>query len=302
MRTTRRFTPRLIRRWRDIGRGEGRLSAYSPWHQVTRGDPASRGRSHLLTWAKTGRLSHFLSDGELIAFYFATMLPGVVDIREQFPLAIERDSHELSLYSTAHLAGTHPGTVEIFRDASAKHPELKHQGDAELWHLTTDLLITRCLEGIWSLLAVSVKPDVEDLSARARELLLLEQRYWEARGVSWLLLTPGQYDMRVGKSLQRSAPWVMSGEQTAKADWERCAAVVADLEGVPLTQVLKAVAASFAGDMAAAQQVFWQSVWHGQLPLDLRRGWRPEEPVRLLDMEAFYALNPLWSGRSACCS
>lgn len=302
MRTTRRFTPRLIRRWREMGRGDGRLSAYSPWHQVTRGDPASRGRSHLLTWAQSGRLCHFLSDGELIAFYFATMLPGVVDIREQFPLALERGPHELGLYSAEHITGVFPGTVEIFQAAAAKHPELKHHGDAELWRLTTDLLVTRRIDGIWSLLAVSVKPGVDGLSPRARELLLLEQQYWQARGVSWLLLTPGQYDARVGKCLQRTAPWVISSEQVDQESRGQCAAAVADLVGIPLNRVLMSVAAIFSGEMAEAQQLFWQSVWHGQLLLDLRRGWRSEEPIELLSSEEFAQLNPLWSGRSACCS
>lgn len=301
MRTTKRFTPRLIRRWQEQERGVGRLSTYSPWHQVTRGDPASRGRSHLLTWERTQRLSHFLSDGELIAFYFATMLPGVVDIREQFPLALEWGPHEVGLYSAAHIAGAYPGTVEICREASAKHPELRHQGDAELWRLTTDLLITRCIGGIWSLLAVSVKPDVEGLSVRAKELLLIEQQYWQARGVSWLLLTPAQYDGRVGKCLQRTAPWVISSDQASKEDREKCAALVADLDGMSLESVLKIVASTLKGDMAAALQVFWQSVWHGPLRLDLRRGWRSEEPISLLSDEAFSRLNPLWSGRSACC-
>ncbi len=300
MRTTKRFTPGLIRRWKETGRGSGRLADYLPWHQVTRGDPASRGRSHVVTWEKAGRLSHFLSDGELIAFYFATMLPGVVDIREQFPLSIEDGPHELGLYSAEYLAGAYPGTVEIFRNASSKHPELKHRGDSALWHLTTDLLITRLIDGQWSMLAVSVKPDAEQLSERARELLQLEQHYWQARNVYWLLLTPQQYDYHVGKCLQRVAAWVIPGPPTKVESRELCAAIVADFDGMPLTGALKAVASELSVDMPVAQRVFWQSVWRGHLPLDLSRGWRADEPIRLLSMEQFYELNPLVSGRSAC--
>lgn len=300
MRTTKRFTPRLLRRWRDAGRGVGRLADYTPWHQVTRGDPASKGRSHLLTWQGTERLSHLLSDGELIAFYFATMLPGVVDIREQFPLSIDEGGHELGLYFAEYLSGTFPGTNKIAADLSVKHPRLKIKEDAEPWNPSTDLLITRCVSGVWSLLAVSVKPDANSLSDRDKQLLQLEQHYWQARRVQWILLTSHEYDQRVGKCLQRTAPWVISDQQVTGTDIAICTAVATDLDGYPLTTVLEAIASALSATLAWSQYVFWQTVWRGQLPVDLRRGWRAEEPIQLLTPHQFNDLNPLVSGRSAC--
>lgn len=82
MRKGQHFTPKRLRKWIEEGRGTGSGEAYQPWHQVTRADPGSRGRSHLIN-SKQGRLHHFLSDLEFIAFSFATMLPGVVDIQER---------------------------------------------------------------------------------------------------------------------------------------------------------------------------------------------------------------------------
>lgn len=77
MRTTKRFTPDVLDRFRREGRGTGVYTEYIPWHRVSRGDPASRGRSHLLNWR--GRQRELLSDGELVMTLFVTMLPGIDD-------------------------------------------------------------------------------------------------------------------------------------------------------------------------------------------------------------------------------
>ncbi len=300
MRTTKRFTPSLLRSWKAKGRGTGDRQTYLPWHQVTRGDPASRGRSHLISWHRTGRLCHFLSDGELVAFYFATMLPGVADIREQFPLSLQAAPHELSAYSASYLATSFPGTQEIALRLGVKHPALKHLGDKEPWNPTTDLLVACQIRERWSLLAVSVKPDANALSERAMQLLQLEQTYWRERNVPWLLITPSQYDQRVGRCLQRTAPWVISEQQASEGEIGRCREVAFSLVGYELSTVLNAISSTLSVGMEWAQSVFWQSVWRCDLPLDLRRGWRPQEPIALLNNQAFVDLNPLAARRSAC--
>src|SRR5687768_17430801 len=96
MRTTKRFTPKVIARFDRQARGQGTYESYAPWHQVTRGDPASSGRSHLLNWR--GRLRHYLSDGELGAHLFASMLPDLDDCLEQYPLTTEDAPHALAAY------------------------------------------------------------------------------------------------------------------------------------------------------------------------------------------------------------
>ena len=63
MRTTKRFTPAVLDRFKREGRGTGIFQDYIPWHKVSRGDPASSGRSHLVIWRS--RLRELLSDGEL---------------------------------------------------------------------------------------------------------------------------------------------------------------------------------------------------------------------------------------------
>jgi hypothetical protein len=51
--------------------------------------------------------------------------------------------------------------------------------------------------------------------------------------------------------------------------------------------------------MEAAQRALWQAVWTGALPVDLRRGWRPHVPFRVISHAAFWDLNPIAARRSA---
>ena len=301
MRTTRRFTPNLLRRWEEIGRGEGKQEDYQPWHQVTRGDPSSRGRSHIINWAMTGRQHHLLSDGEVVSFYFATMLPGVVDIREQFPLSRERRQHELCIYDAFSTPGMYPGTVEISNEIGVRHPVISNRVHEEMWHLTTDLLVTQAIEGKkLSLLAISVKPRDWNRERRAIELLKLEREYWVRRKIQWLLITPEQYSKQVADCLRRTAAWVSSYATPSLESMYRCQKLVANHAGESLTFVLMVISQEFETNMHGAQILFWKSVWRGLIPLDLRRGWRPTEEIALLSREDFLALNPLVSGRSAC--
>ncbi len=301
MRTTRRFTPNLLRRWEEIGRGEGKHEDYQPWHQVTRGDPSSRGRSHIINCALTGRQHHLLSDGEAVAFYFATMLPGVMDIREQFPLSREGSHHELCAYDVFSASGSYPGTVEISREIGVRHPVIRSGINQEVWRLTTDFLITMSIERRrHSLLAISVKAWDWNIGRRTIELLKLEQEYWARRNVHWLLITPEQYLKQVGDCLRRTASWVCSYLDPSVESVNRCKRVVARHAGESLTQVLRAICRDFEISMHGAQIMFWKSVWKGLIPLDLRRGWRPTEEVVLISQEEFFELNPLISRRSAC--
>lgn len=300
MRTTRRFTPNLLRRWEESGRGDGIHEDYQPWHQVTRGDPSSRGRSHIINLVMTGRQHHLLSDGEAVAFYFAMMLPGVMDIREQFPLCRESGQHELCTYDAYSAPGKYPGTVEISNENGIRHPVVSNGVNKELWHLTTDLLVTQKIEsGKHLLLAISVKP-TEWNRNRAVELLKLEREYWTRRNVQWLLITPEQYQKKVADCLRRTASWVCSYADPSVESMHRCLRVVARHTGESLTQVLRAISQELEIIMHGAQVLFWKSVWRGLIPLDLRRGWRPTEEIVLISQEEFLELNPIVARRSTC--
>ena len=85
MRTEKRFTPKVLERFQREGRGTGTYTDYVPWHRVSRGDPSSKGRSHLIVWMDRQR--ELLSDHEWGGLNFAGLVPGLIDLAEQFPIS-----------------------------------------------------------------------------------------------------------------------------------------------------------------------------------------------------------------------
>ncbi|MBK9236730.1 MAG: Tn7 transposase TnsA N-terminal domain-containing protein [Rhodoferax sp.] len=296
MRTQKRFTPALIERFRRQGRGIGTFENYMPWHRVGRGDPSSMGRSHLMVWRNRQR--EMLSDGEWVGLLFSIMLNNLVDVREQFPLTLEGGPFELGDYDARFMGRIFPGTKEIARKLGFKHPRVHGDGGVKDWVMTTDqVLLLRRPDDQFELLALSYKPDGTVLTKRARQLLAIEAAYWAARSVQWLLITPDLFDEPVGLTLRRSAPWGL-GTPVAASDIRTAVSVAEDLLGHSLHYTLEALVDHFA-DSDLAQRAFWQAVWCGALPLQLRRGWRPHIPLQLLDKRGFDAQNPVVSRRTA---
>lgn len=296
MRTTKRFTPQLLERFRKQGRGQGTFDDYVPWHRVGRGDPASRGRSHLQQW--NGRQRELLSDHEWVMLLFSVMLTNLVDIREQFPLSKEGDPHELSEYQPNAPQKLFLGTIEIAKNLGIKHPMTTGNGTSDTWVPSTDLLLTvKHADSTLELVAIAVKERKELTNRRKRELLLLERAYWAVRGVVWLVVTPIQYDEHVALTLRMTMPWAL-GAVVSEADRQFASNTASEYRGLPLTQLLEKLSTSF-GDVDHAQRAFWQGVWSSHIPLDLRRGWRPHQPVVLLDTSSFQSLNPIQMRRSA---
>lgn len=295
MRTTKRFTPTVIRRFVKQGRGEGTGEDYVAWHRISRGDPASSGRSHLLMWRN--RLRDLLSDGEQEQQLFATMLSDLEDSLEQFKLTPEDSLHPLSTYQPSG-GELFEGTLKIAQRLGIKHPQLDDGISTEPWRLTTDhVLVTRSPKGDRRILAVAYKPDEAELNARQRQLLSIEREYWQVRKGEWLLITPRESERAVRMTLRRVAPWAL-GEVASDSAKTTAIQLTHAHPWACLTSVLVRIASSL-GSMELAQNAFWQAVWSGALPLDLRRGWRPYLPLTFVTSEQFSAFNPIASGRSA---
>ena len=160
----------------------------------------------------------------------------------------------------------------------------------------------RADNGQLNLLAVSCKPGtLDDLSKRAKELLLLEKTYWAVRHVRWLLITPQEYEKSVGLTLRRIAPWGLAEPVEPKLLQIACQVACA-LMSCSATEVLRQLSVVLTGrddDLSSAQHALWQSVWTGHLPIDLRRGYRLHTPLAHVSKERFSELNPLAMGRSA---
>ena len=297
MRTAKRFTPAVLDRFLREGRGTGIYTEYIPWHRVSRGDPSSRGRSHLLNWR--GRQRELLSDGELVLTLFATMLPNINDLREQFPLSLETGGHELCDYYPGALKEGFPGTKEIANKLEYRHPTTRGNGETAPWVMTTDLLLAlEQPDKRLSLLAVAYKTQEDLEKSRTKQLLEIEQAYWAARNVQWILITPEQYDKRVGLTLQRVEPWALGAPASEKTR-ELVVDTFYNQPDQSQTALLNRVCAAIGGDMDLAQRALWQAVCTRRLPIDLTLGWRPHLPLKHLTPAAFLAQNPIAMRRSA---
>ncbi|ADL56905.1 TnsA endonuclease N-terminal domain-containing protein [Gallionella capsiferriformans] len=296
MRTTKRFTPTVLARFFKIGRGTGTFENYIPWHRVGRSDPSSCGRSHLQMWH--GRQRELLSDGEWVGLFFAVSMKNLVDLTEQFPLSLEDGQHEMAAHRADTPPSRHPGTLEIAKRLGYKHPKTNEKGLSSEWVMTTDfILVLRTPANKLELLAVAFKPSADLKKKRTKELLNIEREYWLARGVTWLLITPELFDQRVALRLRDTMPWALGGV-VPERDLSIANAVTHELQGHSLTYILEQLTARF-GDDDHAKRTFWQSVWCGKIPLDLRRGWRPHLPVTLLSAAEFLSLNPIAGRRSS---
>ena len=296
MRTTKRFTPKVIARFVLQGRGEGTYADYIPWHCVSRGDPASSGRSHLLMWRS--RLRELLSDGELGEQLFATMLPDLDDSLEQYKLSPEDAPHPLAAYGERDIHTLFPGTEKLAKKLGIKHPILSDADETVLWKPSTDLLLVIKPKGrARRLLALAFKPRDWDKKKRTRQLLCLEREFWLCRDAEWLLITPDLYDERVVLTLRRIGCWALGEE--APVEFRLIAAKVARQNpGHSVTRLLEEIQA-LVGALELAQRALWQAIWYGELPIDLKRGWRPHVPLKHVSPDEFTALNPISARRSS---
>lgn len=295
LRTTKRFTPAVLLRFERQGRGRGIFDNYIAWHRVSRSDPASRGRSHIQQLS--GRQRELLSDLEWVSLFFASMVDNLLDLREQFPLALTEGRHELTEYRSDIVRGYYQGTIEIAQERGIKHPAISENGEIAFWSFTTDLLLTLTdTSGRLELLAISIKPHTT-FSKRQKALLALEKAYWDERGVTWLLITPQKYERAVALTLKRTMPYVLGS--TATEPQKALAAEFSNRHcGRTLTFILTQLSSQF-GDMETAQKAFWHAVWSGLIRLDLSRDWRPHHPIVLLSEQDYKAQNPIASRRSA---
>lgn len=297
MRTTKRFTPAVLDRFRRQNRGQGTHSDYIPWHRVSRGDPSSLGRSHL-TW-RQGRYYELLSDLEQIALFFALMTTtNNDDVREQLPLSLDPAFHEAGNYDCRSALDLLPGTQQIAERLDIRHPMTHGDGRSKPWVMSTDLLIVFLKPNQkQTLLAISVKTTAGSKKHRARQLAEIERVYWEDRNVDWLQITPEVYDPRVADLLFNTKPWAL-GAPVPQNAIKLATTTIYDLEGSSLTQILRSLSRRL-GSLELAQRALWQSIWFGHAPVDLRRGWRPHLPLKILSRSEFLSLNPITSRRSA---
>jgi hypothetical protein len=147
------------------------------------------------------------------------------------------------------------------------------------------------------MLAVAVKPTNWSARRRTVDLLKLERAYWLARDVEWLLITPAVWAKSVVLTLRRTCPWALANAVPAMLLDVSVAIARANLWS-SVTALIEAIE-KHAESRHQAQCALWQAVWTGALPVDLNRGWRPQEPLHHISEHDFWAQNPIVSRRSA---
>lgn len=296
MRTEKRFTRAVLERFEREGRGTGTFQDYIPWHRVSRSDPSSRGRSHLMIFRE--RQLELLSDGEWGGSHFVTMLPNLVDLTEQRKLSLHDEPHELAAYDVSYGGLTVPGTLSIARQLGIKHPLLPGDSLKSNWVMTTDqVLLLQQTKGGLELLAISYKSNRSTLSKRDLQKFSIEKAYWAARSADCLLITHDLYEDSVALTLRRVAPWGL-GSLAKTEEIDIATEVVINTLGRSYTYTVRVLSEVFS-DEELAKRAIWQAAWTGKLPINLRRGWRPHLPLELLSQAEFAALNPIASRRSA---
>lgn len=295
MRKTKGFTPELLERFEREGRGTGIHEQYKAWHQVSRSEPSSSGLSHWHIWRNRQR--DLLSNGELLCQMMISMLDGVVDCMEQFPLSLDDAVHPLIHFGQGNPFRKFPGTIAIAEELGIKHPRTKSAGRSEYWRPSTDFLVI--LQGDNSTrkaMAVAWKPSAK-LSKRKLQLLELEKTYWRHREVEWLLGTPDLVDPALAVSLMSTACWTRKGD-ASEADRRLAAQVVHCHPHQPQSEILRQIQRQL-GSQGRAQRALWQAIWYGPLFVDLRREIKPHLPFRIISQAQFREMNPIASRRSS---
>ncbi len=211
-------TKSTIQKRIDEGRGQGVGADYRPWLHVQ--DVPSTGiASRIKSW-KVGRIHHLFSRLETNLFFNLEWSRQVSDIREQYPL--------LNLEETMAIADK----------IGVRHPtDPKTQ---ECIVMTTDFLVT-VFDGVTSRqIARTVKPASELQSDRILEKFEIERRYWEARQISWGIVTEREISAIVAKNVQ----WLHRSYHLSEYP---------ELNALRLSQIEEAIMSSISSGLPLAQ-------------------------------------------------
>ncbi|WP_395338516.1 TnsA endonuclease N-terminal domain-containing protein [Ningiella sp. W23] len=153
----------IFKRWQKQGRGQGTGKNYLPWLKVY--NVPSRGRSHRARSSTTNRVVHLVSDLEFHVFLELDWATEVVDIREQFPLSLEK-------------------TIQIATEKGLKHPAVRGENIV----MTSDFFVTQTNQSIPNFV-IQAKYSDDVRKPRTKEKLLIEKSYWNELGVYYQVVT-----------------------------------------------------------------------------------------------------------------
>lgn len=155
-----------LQRYIKEGRGQGVGKEYKPW--ITIHDFPSKGFSSRQPGWKNERICHFLSHNELRYFYLLEWSDLITDIREQYPMELDK-------------------TLEIADKLCINHP--KNRESKTPYVMTTDFMITLSAGGKEYYKARTIKPAADLEKKNYIEHFEIERRYWAGKGIDWGIVT-----------------------------------------------------------------------------------------------------------------
>lgn len=245
------FDEARVQRFLSEGRGTGAGAKYRPWLQIQ--DVPSTGRSHRPFGIKTGRVHHFLSDGEWKCFLKFEGNPAVLDIQEQFPM------DRLETYRAAQgLRLTHPRTL-----------------DGTPYVMTVDFLVTQETSRGVQQIPYTFKYWPEKLTSREQELMSITRAFWACHGMELQLIDQRFFDeaFNINYDSVRAYYDLSSLQLPQGTDRAGLREALVDAVGKRSPDTMLRACRWFAGEFHTTPQVVYQMamhlVAHGVLHVDL---------------------------------
>ena len=176
---------KMAKKLRELSEHNVGPNDHYPW--ITCQEFHSYGTRVRARFGTVGRFLHLLSYLEFKHFLCIASDPDVIDARDQVPLLpLER-------------------TQKIAEVLNVKHPGVQICGEPLV--MSTDLVVTRRVNGVLERTAYTVKPSQKTKSSIYKAKLAIEREYWESQRPPVTLVEVSEKELTYARV--RSADWIL---------------------------------------------------------------------------------------------
>lgn len=232
---------------------------YLPWKTV-RGTP-SLGTSGNPDGIITGRPHELMSTRELVYFYLLERLPGVIDIRERWPILHLRE------------------TMEICAKLGVKHPQKGRFPEPPM----VGFMVTRSVEDKIIHEARSLEPFGDAYREEASGLLVAQHRWCSKFKIDWKKVDASGLTADLGRVLRFMRHWHQQGHKPNLEAAHAFADVFGNVykKNVPLSELVEKCSVKLRGSYDSAESEFRYCAWVDLIKVDLGSRLAPNLPVML---------------------
>lgn len=246
------------------GRGMGSFDEYQPW--VQKRDFGSAGNASTVQGIVIPRLHHVLSDLELIYLMMLERRPGVIDIREQWPI-LNIDQ-----------------TLAICEEVGEHH---RYEEGAPV-PFTLDFLVTFDVDGERRYEAKSVKSPVDAQKPKVRKRLLVESLWCQSKNLRWdLIRTDGFYSAGkttlITANLSFMREWFSNRYQPEEKELRQFVAVFSRYydQGLRLDEVMRRSVQALRVSEGHADNMLRYALWRRDIKVSLSEKIGYDRPLIL---------------------